>query len=133
MKLPRPRTTADLLTAVRRRDTAALGALMAPDVAFHSPVASYRGREVVVHLLDTIGGVLDELRPVRRLDASDERVTFLAVRVGDAEADGVLAEVLDADGRVGELRLLLRPLPVLLAAVERMGAALAAAPIPRPA
>jgi len=85
----------------------------------------------VVHLLQTIGGILDEVRPVHRLDASDERVTFLAARVGDDEADGVLSEVLDADGRVGELRLMLRPLPVLLAAVERMGAALAAAPMPR--
>jgi hypothetical protein len=121
----------DLLTAVRTRDTRALEALVAPDVAFHSPVASYRGRDVVVHLLQTIGGILDEVRPVHRLDASDERVTFLAARVGDDEADGVLSEVLDADGRVGELRLLLRPLPVLLAAVERMGAALAAAPMPR--
>ena len=123
------RRTSDLLTAVRDRDTPALSALVAPDVSFHSPVASYRGREVVVHLLQTIGGVLDDVRPVRRLDASDERVTFLAARVGDDEADGVLTEVLDADGRIGELQLLLRPLPVLLAAVERMGAALAAAPM----
>ena len=125
------RRRADLLTAVRTQDAGALAALVAPDVAFHTPVASYRGREVVVHLLQTIGGILDEVRPVRRLDAVDERVTFIAARVGHDEADGVLSEVLDADGRVGELRLMLRPLPVLLAAVERMGAALAAAPMPR--
>ena len=49
------RRRADLLTAVRARDASALSALVAPDVAFHSPVASYRGREVVVHLLQTIG------------------------------------------------------------------------------
>jgi hypothetical protein len=47
-------------------------------VVFHSPVADYYGRADVAHLLATIGGVLDEIRPDRQLVDNDETVTMIS-------------------------------------------------------
>ena len=102
---------------------------LSDDVVFHSPVATYRGREDVAHLLSTIARVMDDVTPVRSVSDADLRVTFFTARVGEKEADGVLAETLDGD-TIAELRLLLRPLDALLAAVKRMGEELASSPLP---
>lgn len=102
---------------------------LADDVVFHSPVATYRGREDVAHLLGTIGRVVDDVTPVREVEDGDLHVTFFTARVGEAAADGVLAVTAD-DDTITELRLLLRPLDALLAAVKRMGEELAASPLP---
>jgi hypothetical protein len=108
-----------------------LPARLAEDVRFHSPVATYSGREDVAHLLATIGRVIDDVTPARELAGDGTRVTFFTARVGGREADGVLEETFAGDGEeVVELRLMLRPLDSLLAAVKAMGAALAEAPLP---
>jgi hypothetical protein len=88
-------------------------------------VRSYREREQVLDLLTHIGGVLPELAVRRQVDEGTETVTFLAGTVGDRPIEGVLDEQRNADGRVAEVTLMLRPLKTLLVAVERMGAALA--------
>jgi hypothetical protein len=102
---------------------------LAEDVVFHSPVATYRGRADVAHLLATITGVVEGIEPRRSLAEGDVRVTFFDLRVGGADADGVLEEVTAGD-EVVELRLMLRPLESLLVAVKAMGAALAVSPLP---
>jgi hypothetical protein len=102
-----------ILSAIANQDRDALHDLLAEDVTFNSPVRSYRGREEVVHLLATIGGLEDEMRATRS-------ITF--VQFG--KLDGVLHEAWDDDGRLKELTLTLRPLGRLLKAVERMAAAL---------
>jgi hypothetical protein len=66
-----------LLDALRSADRAAIGALLAADVAFHSPVADYSGREEVVNLLATIGGVIDDVRVRRALVDGLETVSFV--------------------------------------------------------
>ena len=110
-----------LLAAIAGRDREALNALLADDVVFHSPVQTYRGRERVVHLLVTVGGVIDDVEATRELDG----VTFFAARVEEHPVDGVLDEHTDAAGYVAEITLMLRPLAQLQAAVARMTRALA--------
>jgi hypothetical protein len=105
--------TTPIFTAIATQDRGALRDLLAEDVTFNSPVRSYTGREEVVNLLATIGGLEDELRPTRS-------TTF--VQFG--KLDGVLHEAWDDDGQLKELTLTLRPLGQLLKAVDRMGAAL---------
>jgi hypothetical protein len=102
---------------------------LAGEVVFHSPVATYRGQQDVAHLLATIARVVDDVTPARAVSDAGLRVTFFTARVGEHEADGVLAENLDGDTIV-ELRLMLRPLDALLAAVKRMGEELATSPLP---
>ena len=111
----------DLLAAIRERDRQALGALVADDVVFNSPVRSYRGRDQVVDLLALIGGVLDDLTATREV----ETVTFVKGHVDGEELDGVLVAIRGADDRISEITLLLRPLATLRAAVRKMARALA--------
>ena len=110
-----------LLEAIAAADQDTLEGLLADDVVFHSPVQTYRGRDQVVHLLTTIGGVIEDVEPTRQL----EGVTFFAATVEEHPVDGVLDEHTDPAGHIGEITLMLRPLPQLQAAVARMARALA--------
>lgn len=123
-----PATT--LLDALIRQDARALGELVAEDVRFRSPAADYAGRDDVVHLLAAIGGVVSDVRPTRTLVDGPSTTTFLTARVGDGALQGVLDERRDAEGRVTDAMLLLRPYPVLRAAIGAMQARLAEDPLP---
>src|SRR5262245_3161631 len=113
--------TSELLPAIAGGDREALDSLIADDVVFHSPVQSYRGREQVLRLLVTIGGVIDDVQATRQLDG----VTFFTAGVEEHPVDGVLDEHAGEDGRIDELTLMLRPLAQRQAAMARMARALA--------
>src|SRR5437764_15356970 len=104
-----------LLDALRDRDV--LERLLADEVTFHSPVRTYRDRDDVIHLLTTIGGLLEDVRPTRERSGPDGAATFVSARVGDDELEGVLDEIHDADDRVVEVTLMLRPLQPMLNAI----------------
>ena len=110
-----------LLDAISAGDREALGSLLADDVVFHSPVQTYRGRDQVMRLLVTVGGVVDDVEVTRQV----EDVTFFAAKVEEHPVDGVLVERTGSDGRVAEITLMMRPLAQLQAAVARMARALA--------
>jgi hypothetical protein len=120
--------SAPLIEALRTGDGAALDGLVGDDVVFNSPVRTYAGRDDVVHLLTVVGNVLEELHVRRELTSGLETVTLIAGRLGGAEADGVLLQVVNEDAQLVELTLMLRPLKTLLAGVEAMGKALAESP-----
>jgi hypothetical protein len=111
-----------LLDAIAGRDRETLNTLLADDVVFHSPVQTYRGRDQVVRLLVTVGGIIEEVETTREVDG----VTFFASQVEEHPVDGVLVEQTDAAGHIAEITLMLRPLAQLQAAVARMARALAA-------
>jgi SnoaL-like domain len=110
-----------LLEAIAGRDRDELMRLLAEDVVFHSPVQTYRGRDQVIHLLVTIGGILEGFEVKREADGA----TFFATQVEEHPMDGVLDVDTDEDGRITEITLMLRPLAALQAAVARMARALA--------
>jgi hypothetical protein len=110
-----------LLVAIGSQDGEVLTGLLADDVVFHSPVQTYRGREQVIRLLVTIGGVIDHVDVTRELDG----VTFFTAQVEEHPVDGVLVEDGADGGEIGEITLMLRPLAQLQAAVARMARALA--------
>jgi hypothetical protein len=113
---------------MRDCDRTAIAGLLDDDVAFHSPVADYRGRDEVVNLLGTIGGVIDSVGVRREVVQEPETVSFLDGEVGGRTLEGVLDEIRGEDGLIRELTLMLRPLDALLEAVKRMAAALADTP-----
>ena len=119
-----------LVEALQDRDLSALDRLLAEEVAFHSPVRTYRDRRDVVHLLDTLAGLFDGLQVVREWPGPGGVATFIEIDGGDRRLGGVIEERRDPDGRIGEVTLMLRPLGPLLRAVERMGQALERAPLP---
>ena len=111
----------DLLSAIRGRDREALATLVADDVVFYSPATTYRGRDQVVDVLALIGSVLEEVTATRQV----ETVTFIKGHSEREHLDGVLVEVTDADGRIAEITLLLRPLATLQMAIRRLARAMA--------
>ena len=110
-----------LLEAIAAGDREALTSMLAEDVVFHSPVQTYRGRDQVLRLLVTIGGVIDDVNVTRQV----EDVTFFAAKVEEHPVDGVIVEHAGEGGQTTEITLMLRPLAQLQAAVERMVRALA--------
>jgi hypothetical protein len=113
-----------LIDALRATDRAALAAVLSDDVEFHSPVTDYHGRDEVVHLLATIGTVVEDVRVRRELRQDRETTTFIEGTVGGRAIEGVLDQIHDDAGRVCDLTLMLRPLEVLLEGVRRMRTAL---------
>ena len=119
-----------LIRALNDCDRSAFEQLLADDVAFNSPVRTYRERADVIHLLTTLGGLLGDVRTVREWSGPDGAATVVSVGDGDDRLDGVIEELHGADGRVVEVTLMLRPLGTLLHAVKRMGRALERSPLP---
>jgi hypothetical protein len=103
---------------------------LAEDVTFKSPVATYHGRDDVVHLLTIIVGVVEDYTVERELAGDAEVVSIVSGRVAGEPVDGVVGRRLNEAGEIAELTLLLRPLKALMGAVELMAQALAASPLP---
>lgn len=117
---------ASLLDVITRAGAPAV----ADDVSFHSPAADYRGRADVLHLLELIGTVLDDVTETRRFVDQDATTTFLTARVGDEALSGVLDKHRDASGAIVEATLLLRPYAALGSAMRLMQERLADDPLP---
>jgi hypothetical protein len=100
---------------------AGVGAALADDVTFRSPFAEYRDREHIARLFAVMPRVFDELCAVRELHGDAERATVLRARIGEHQADAVLDERRDGDGRVREVMLLVRPHAAASEAIRRMG------------
>jgi hypothetical protein len=117
----------DLLGAT---SPAAVAPLLSDDVIFHSPVADYRGRADVAHLLATIASCVTDPRPHEELTGTASTATTFAATVDGRQLDGVLVQRCTVDGLLLEATLLLRPLAVLRISIAGMRAALDAEPLP---
>jgi hypothetical protein len=123
-----------LVDVLRDPQLVGLDQLLREDVRFRSPYADYSGREDVDHLLRLIAGVLADVRVAgpepapRPLPAT--RTTRFEATVNATPLQGVLAEDLDAEGRLTEAMLLLRPYHGLREAMGVMSAELTASPLP---
>lgn len=109
----------------------ALPDLLAADVTFSSPVADYHGRENVAHMLGLIATVLEDVAPVRGWGDSREWLSAFTARVDAGELQGILREERGPAGTLVQVTLLLRPYPVLRAAIATMRQRLADSPLPR--
>jgi hypothetical protein len=117
--------------AVEAEDMDAAVAVLADDVVFQSPVVfkSYDGRDAVAPLLHAVFHVFKDFRYVREIghaDDPDHALVFRA-RVGDREIEGCDFLHTNADGRIDEMTVMVRPLSGALALAEAMKAMLAAA------
>lgn len=112
-------------------DLAALSALLHPDVVFRSPAAfkPYRGVPTVALILRTVVGVFSGFAYERQFatgEGFDVALEFRA-RVGDKELKGIDLIRFDADGRIVDFEVMVRPASGLQSLAEEMGRALAAA------
>lgn len=114
--------------AVEARDVAALEATLAPHVVFRSPAVykPYEGRDATMVILRAVMRVFEDFRYVRETASADGRdhVLVFEATVKGKELEGVDVLHLDDDGRVDDLRVLVRPLSGLNGLVEAMGEAI---------
>ena len=115
--------------AAEGKDFTALEELFAEDVSFRSPVVfkQYEGREAVAMLLGAVVQVLEDFRYADQVETGDTAVLVFEARVGDRELNGVDVLRFDAEDRVAEMMVMVRPLSGLNALAEAMQAKLEAA------
>jgi hypothetical protein len=91
---------------------------------FRSPVVfrAYEGRAVVSAILvEGAMKVFEDFRYVERFENGDAAALIFKARVGDRELDGLDLLRFDADGKVTELLVMVRPMSGLNALAEAMG------------
>jgi hypothetical protein len=114
--------------AVEAKDLAAMEAALHPDVVFRSPAVfrPYEGRETVMALLGHVVEVLEDFTYTDELAGEGTHALVFEARAGDKLVEGLDHLTLDADGKVTELVVMIRPLSGLIAVAEQMGARLSA-------
>ena len=116
--------------AVEAEDGAAIAACLSDEVRFFSPVVfrPYDGKEVVTAILvEGAMKVFSDFRYTDRLEDGDTAALIFSARVGGREVQGLDLLRFDADGRVAELTVMVRPMSGMHALAERMRAMLEAA------
>ena len=112
-------------------DLAALPTLLHPDVVFRSPAAfkPYEGAPAVTLILRTVFGVLSGFAYERQFATGDGFDVALAFRamVGERQLKGIDLIRFDAEGRIVDFEVMIRPASGLAALADEMGRRLAAA------
>ncbi|WP_067480938.1 nuclear transport factor 2 family protein [Actinomadura hibisca] len=112
--------------AVEAHDIAAVEALLADNVVFTSPVAfkPYPGKAITAAILRGVLRVFEDFRYVREIAAPDGRdlaLVFTAT-VDGKQVNGCDFLHFDADGRIDDFMVMVRPLSGATALAEAMGA-----------
>jgi len=115
---------------VARRDLSELGTLLHPDAVFRSPMAykPYPGAKAVSLFLNTVMGVFSDFTYHRQLASADGLSVVLefSASVGDKTLKGIDMVQFDADGKIVDFEVMVRPMSGLQALGAEMGKRLAA-------
>ena len=108
--------------AAETKDLELLRETLRDDVVLHSPVLfrGFEGREIVIAVLGQVIEVLEDFRYTDELAEPGAVALRFKARVGDRELEGIDFLELDADGRVAELTVFMRPFSALTAFNEQM-------------
>ena len=114
-----------------RRDAAGLPALLADDAVFHSPVVHRPqvGKAIVAAYLGAAFAVFgnDSFRYVRELRGERDAALEFEVEIDGIVVNGIDLIRWNADGRIVDFKVMLRPLKAVNLIHERMAAMLAQA------
>jgi ketosteroid isomerase-like protein len=112
--------------AAENKDLEAMTDVLREDVVLHSPILfrGFEGREIVLGVLTHVVATLEDFRYTDELADGDTVVLRFKARVGDRELEGIDFLELDADGKVAELTVFMRPMSALKAFNEQMSARL---------
>jgi len=116
--------------AAENKDLEAMTEVLREDVVLHSPIPfrGFEGREIVLGVLTHVVATLEDFRYTDELAEGDTVALRFKARVGDRELEGIDLLELDADGRVAELTVFMRPMSALKAFNEQMAARLGVTP-----
>jgi SnoaL-like domain len=97
-------------------DAEAVGALLADDVVFHSPLTdrlTFRGRDEVVALHRDIFAVLEGISTGEPLRYGDTQAFSFRAKVRGVDLEAMNLVRCDGQGKIAELTVFIRPLPSL--------------------
>ena len=116
-------------SAVESRDPEAMEDALAEDVVFRSPVVyrAYAGREMTMAVLRAVLQVFEDFEYLDVADGASSSMLIFRARVGETEVEGLDHLVYDDDGRVKELRVMVRPMSGMYALADEMRRRLEAA------
>lgn len=128
-----PNAAASLATwhvMVARKDLTDLPSILHPGARFRSPMAHnpYESAQAVALILRTVLTVFEDFAYHREFATGDGESVVLefSARVGDRKLKGVDIIQFDADGRIVDFEVMVRPMSGLQALGAEMGARLAA-------
>lgn len=115
---------------VAAKDMSALSAIVHPEATFRSPMAfkPYHSAQAVTLVISTVMTVFEDFAYHRELVSEDGLSVVLefSARVGDKNLKGVDLIAFNADGKIVDFEVMVRPLNGLQALGAEMGARLAA-------
>lgn len=116
--------------AAEAKDVELMTETLREDVVLHSPILfrGFEGRDVVSQVLTHVAATLEDLTYVDELAEGNTVALRFKAKVGDRELEGIDFLELDADGRVAELTVFMRPLSALNRFNEQMKERLGVAP-----
>ncbi|MGI8461860.1 MAG: nuclear transport factor 2 family protein [Solirubrobacterales bacterium] len=93
-------------------DQDALRDALAEDVVFRSPVVfkPYEGRDATMVLLEAVSQVFEDFTYIDRIEGSSSAALIFRARVGDREVEGLDHLSFNAEGKIIELRVMVRPM-----------------------
>jgi hypothetical protein len=114
--------------AAESKDLDLLEETLCDDVVLHSPVLfrGFEGRDTVIAVLTHVAATLEDLTYTDELAEAGTVALRFKAKVGDRELEGIDFLELDAEGRVRELTVFMRPFSALTTFNERMAASLGA-------
>jgi hypothetical protein len=122
-------TSRTFAAAMRERDFETLGETLADDVVLHSPITGsfpFEGREQVLDLLRIVRGALEDLNAVAEFLDDETHALMFDARIGRQKIQAVDVLRFDAEGRIREFRIFIRPLPGLTALAAALAPQVAA-------
>lgn len=109
---------------VANKDASKLSSIIHPDAVFRSPMVykPYHGRDTLVFVLSQVIEIFEDFTYHRELMSDDGRSAFLefTANIGDKSLKGLDLITFDADGKITEFEVLIRPMSGLMALSERM-------------
>lgn len=117
--------------AVEAGDVEGAMGLLRDDVVLHSPIAfrPFEGRDQVEAVLRLVIDTFEDFRYVEEVADGPTAVLMFETRVGDRQVQGIDHVHTDADGRIDQFTVMVRPLSAAIALAEAMGPKVLAAGI----
>ncbi len=108
--------------AAESKDFSAIDDLFTEDVTFRSPVVfkQYEGRDAVAVLLSAVVQVFEDFRYTDQVETGGTATLMFSARVGDRELDGIDLLHFDAEGRINDMAVYVRPMSGMHALAEAM-------------
>lgn len=115
--------------AAEAKDFAAGAELFSEEVVFRSPVVfkPYEGRDALGVVLGAVLKVFEDFRYLEQIEDEDTAVLMFEARAGERQIQGVDILKFDAEGKIRELTVMVRPMSGMNALADRMKATLEAA------